>query len=402
MGTEMVQVVRGGSVELNPIKVLFVEADAKQELNCSIWRCRMPAAALDRHIEWGVVAELVHLEDYVTGKVNELVEWADLVFLQRGVTPECNQVTCYLKSRKKKVIVDLDDAYQYMPSCLNGYAFWHQGLKVDWFTDAHTLSNKTNDMKKGPVLYQTFENIKKTRLGYMPLEHLSVALKLADAVSSPSRLILEDHALLQPKGVYLPNMFDIPLYPIRPGWNRKELPVVGWGGSAGHVETFRNSNVLPALRRLVVSNFITLKLVGPESISNEARFSHEYHPAVEFAAWPEMERGFDIGIAPLDGSYDRRRSYIKGVEYALQGIPWVGTKSAPYERFAESKGCILVSNSAQRWQDAIIEIRNNYEAYYQALLDERDALVQSVDAEVQGQYWAGQLREVAYGLFGRD
>jgi len=66
--------------------------------------------------------------------------------------------------------------------------------------------------------------------------------------------------------------------------------------------------------------------------------------------WPSVVANFDIGLAPLAGTYDDRRSWVKVLDYALLGIPFVCTDSVPY---AGCQGGIKVKNKAKSWHRAI-------------------------------------------------
>ena len=75
--------------------------------------------------------------------------------------------------------------------------------------------------------------------------------------------------------------------------------------------------------------------------------------------WPRNLAKFDLGLIPLNGRYDARRSWIKSLEYTLMGIPWVGTKSPPTDELAEFG--YQVPNKVEAWEKAIQNIIDNYE-----------------------------------------
>jgi hypothetical protein len=84
-------------------------------------------------------------------------------------------------------------------------------------------------------------------------------------------------------------------------------------------------------------------------------------PGVSAATWPQIVSSFDIGLAPLDMrpvpsgtgnehgefSYDERRSWLKCVEYACGGVPFVASKSATYDAF--KRYGLLVDNTPEAW-----------------------------------------------------
>jgi len=67
--------------------------------------------------------------------------------------------------------------------------------------------------------------------------------------------------------------------------------------------------------------------------------------------WPRTVASFDIGVAPLYGPYDQRRSWIKGLEYMLGKVPWVATGGEPY-RDIKAYGRLL-PNGTNNWIEAL-------------------------------------------------
>jgi glycosyltransferase involved in cell wall biosynthesis len=59
----------------------------------------------------------------------------------------------------------------------------------------------------------------------------------------------------------------------------------------------------------------------------------------------------------LFGPYDQRRSWIKGLEYSLSGVPWVGTAGEPYSDIAHYG--TLIQNSPEAWEDALETLLSN-------------------------------------------
>jgi hypothetical protein len=68
---------------------------------------------------------------------------------------------------------------------------------------------------------------------------------------------------------------------------------------------------------------------------------------------------WDLGLIPLSGVYDNRRSWIKTLEFTLMGIPWIGTKAAPTEELAAYG--TRVKNSSYDWKSAIYSIMDHYQ-----------------------------------------
>lgn len=232
------------------------------------------------------------------------------------------EVIRYWQGMGKPVLVDLDDAYHILP----------------WSNPAHRFWIENNDKEA--------------------LDWLEKGLRQVDGLTSPNRLLLQDWSHVV-KGYYLPNF-------ARGEWWR-DLPdrekakaqrglqdriVIGWGGSVSHYDSWWGSGLREA------ANIISHQ--HPEVIwmicGNDPRIYDQlpvpadckYHQVgVPPNEWPKVVKTFDIGVAPLFGPYDQRRSWIKGMEYLLGGVPWVGTVGEPY-RDLLGLG-VQVKNSVDNW-----------------------------------------------------
>jgi len=95
-----------------------------------------------------------------------------------------------------------------------------------------------------------------------------------------------------------------------------------------------------------------------------------FQPGVMPQNWPKIVQTFDIGVAPLFGPYDQRRSWIKGLEYLLAGVPWIATGGEPYTDIKQLGVLVPVGNT-EAWTTALtakIEHIANEQADAQAKL----------------------------------
>jgi hypothetical protein len=66
---------------------------------------------------------------------------------------------------------------------------------------------------------------------------------------------------------------------------------------------------------------------------------------------------FDIGVVPLsDHPFNRAKSFIKGLEYAAAGIPFVASCSPEYLRLRDEFGIGRVAVSKEQWLRHIHEL----------------------------------------------
>jgi hypothetical protein len=134
---------------------------------------------------------------------------------------------------------------------------------------------------------------------------------------------------------------------------RKSKIVVGWMGSTAH-----RSGDLQILRPYTskISQFASWHHTGHIEIPNWPRFTREL--GVEggntttspFVAPYELNTGikFDVGIVPLTNiPFNHAKSYIKGLEYAAAGVPFVCSWSPQYEELTKEHGIgVLASKPA--------------------------------------------------------
>jgi hypothetical protein len=68
-------------------------------------------------------------------------------------------------------------------------------------------------------------------------------------------------------------------------------------------------------------------------------------------SYPQLFRYFDIGIVPLsDVPFNHAKSFIKGLEYAAAGVPFVSSYSPEYQHLADC-GIGRVAKSDLEWQE---------------------------------------------------
>lgn len=319
--------------------------------------------------------------DFNHPSVQQIFGKADAIIYQRNVlTPDVLASMDYWRALGKIVTIDLilDDHYPGLPPSNPAHPFWilnKAGLPTD------------------------------------PVAALCEAMKHADALISPSKIILKDYEHLIP-GYHLPN------YPRR-AWYENVTPkpygvsdiefgysqdangqvtfggrerpdskdwiVFGWGGSISHVDSWVYSGAIEALARIFQEYpNARLKFCGHEGridyLLNNFGDKVIRQQGVRPEHWPYVVASFDVGLAPLDMrpvpsntgkegevkweggdySYDERRSWLKGVEYLCAGVPWLATKCATYIDL-ERHG-VLVENGEESWykamKDMVVNIKS--------------------------------------------
>jgi len=349
------------------MNITYVYADNKLEWNCSEWRCMIPARAVNKLA--GHSAETIYIGEFAnrTPRAQAACERADIIIVQRTLWAEVLDAIAFWKERQV-VVADFDDAYDLMPESNPAYPFWGKGLAQVKRDDGQGYEWRCLDRN--------------------PLDEFKRGLRLVHAATTPSRQLAEDwrgYAQMY----YVPNYLDLEKYifvskPIHEGI------VIGWGGSASHLESFRGSGIIEALQRICAERFnVRVMIAGSDrrifDLLPLSAGRKIYQPFVEFRRWPYVLAQFDIGIAPLHGSYDERRSWIKALEYMAMKIPWIASRGAPYSDLKDYG--LLVENTPEAWADALLEVidhladyraRAERAGYIQALLLSMDVNVDKV------------------------
>jgi hypothetical protein len=317
------------------MRVVFIYADSPSEWNCSEFRSLQPADAINTAAkndparkDW--YAKLIHVSgfsDYLNPVIQDIVMRGDIIAFQRNlVTQQVFDAIEYWQGMGKPVIADLDDAYQILPVSNPAWHFWIE-----------------NSSSRDPL----------------PLVWLENGLKMCNGLTSPNRNILRDWSHVV-KGYWLPNFArgewwkDLPDHDAekeRVGLAGKT--VIGWGGSVSHYDSWWGSGLREAATRICARHPEVVWMI----CGNDPRIAGQLpvpplqkiqQPGVQPQDWPKIVNLFDIGVAPLFGIYDQHRSWIKGMEYSLAGVPWIGTRGEPYSDIAALG--TLIGNSTDAWE----------------------------------------------------
>lgn len=304
------------------MKIAYIYADSPTEWNCSEWRMLAPSDAINRAAETnpkyeGWTAKLIHVSgftNYLDSVIQDYIMPTDIVIVQRNVIiPQVIDAMRYYQAMGKPVAVDLDDAYQILPWSNPAHKFWKQ--------------NAANFAEH-------------------PLGVLERGLQQSNGFIAPNRLLLQSWAYAV-KGFYLPNFArkfwwsDLPsrseLRAEHPFLSKhQDAIVIGWGGSVSHYDSWWGSGIREAateIARLFPNVIFMLCGNDPRLYQQLPVPAHQkYHQeGVPPEKWPSIVKLFDIGVAPLSGMYDQYRSWIKGLEYGLAGVPWIATRGEPYK-----------------------------------------------------------------------
>lgn len=254
---------------------------------------------------------------YNTADAVRSMEWCDIAIIHRVLTNETHKQIEYWRRKGKAVVLDGDDHYEGIESTNASFKFWGEGQVMITLEDG-----------------RSYEKPMSTH----PIEQFRHGLSLCTASTSPSELLCQDWSRYAPS-FHVPNYMnrDIYTFSSRKPFDEDKI-VIGWGGSLSHTQSFQDSGVMEALKRVMGKRKnVYLLIVGDKRVVDMLPLPKDrilYLHYVKWDEWPKLVNSwYDIGIAPLAGEYDQRRSFIKPLELTLLGIPFVATRGYPYKEF---------------------------------------------------------------------
>lgn len=120
--------------------------------------------------------------------------------------------------------------------------------------------------------------------------------------------------------------------------------VIGLVASDEHHEDLKRLRIAELLSRLLQSHEgVRVIALGLDLKLKDHRYLHKAKLPLEQVY--ELERQFDIGLAPLvDSPMSRARSNVKLKEYAAGGAMWLASPVGPYLGMGEAQGGLLVAD----------------------------------------------------------
>jgi hypothetical protein len=270
-------------------------------------RLRMPS---DRE---GIGASI----DMASGRlVNVIVpDDADVIVMQRVSLSHLVEAIPMIRAKGVAVVVDMDDDLTKIDPSNPAFV----ALRADAGDRRHTVRNASNACLAATLV----------------------------TVSTPQLLkVYAPHG----RGVVLENRIparylDIPHDP--------DLNSVGWAGSV-HSHPLDLQEVGPAVARLVHERVTTYRGVGPGQ-RLRAALGLPDEPAVtgsvELQDWPDaIATHIGVGIAPLaDTLFNWSKSWLKPLEMAALGVPWVASPRPEYQRLSRTLGVGLLAERPKDW-----------------------------------------------------
>lgn len=313
------------------MKILVCPAD---EGGCGNYRLRWPALTLAEH----GVRVIERGDKFVTGKFNaddELVGIepldADVVVIQRPLMANLVAAIPMFQAQGTAVVVEMDDDFH----------------RIDPRNPAYIAANPEERADRN-------------------WRHLERACQLADLVTCTTPALAKRYGA-HGRVAVLPNCIpqsylEEPSVRALAGreWRPGQKVRVGWAGSVdthpGDLESTQGG-VLRAMR--ATRGFSTFHVIGTGKHVRQA-LTLDDEPThtgwVPLDNYPRALSALDVGIVPLRAcQFNRAKSWLKGLEMAAVGVPFVASATPDYERLAKL-GAGFLAGRSQDWQRLLVNL----------------------------------------------
>lgn len=174
---------------------------------------------------------------------------------------------------------------------------------------------------------------------------------------------------------------------------RSKKPIIGWVGSTSH-----RSNDLEELQGVFDPSW-KFHHSGdlPGAPSAAAAIGVEWSRVTTSPMYPPKQYcrtafRFDIGLAPLsDIPFNHAKSWIKLIEYASAGVPFVASPAPEYLRLRAEYGIGRIAHSVEDWKEQIVELFDHKVRFSES--KKQRSLVKALDVSKMAAEWDALLMD---------
>jgi glycosyltransferase involved in cell wall biosynthesis len=289
----------------------------------------------------------------------EVVDWADVVVLQRVGGRSIENLVGYCRLKGKATVYDIDD---------------------DVFNYPEAKEYETTDIEKVALEVETMMN-------------------LVDIVTVSEDRIKKSAEVHTINPIHtIQNYIDVEMWdlPKKKKYNQPDF-LIGWAGGHFHSEDLK---ILEEPMRQILKQYPKVKFVtiGDKIDSLLAEFKDQvfFHEFVDVADFPDLmhKLQFSIGLAPLSHSkFSDARSNIRLLHYSLLSTPTIASHYGPYARSSDNNfPFFTVENTTEKWVEALkilIDDKNQREFLGKAA---REAVMPKYRAERLVPKWSAAIR----------
>jgi glycosyltransferase involved in cell wall biosynthesis len=215
----------------------------------------------------------------------------------------------------------------------------------DWFWGLHedNAAFKVTDPNKNPD---------------SNTDHYQKSIEVSDLVTVSTPFLAEQISQWNPNVRIIENCVFSEMFKRHRHFLRN--PVIGWCGSTGHRSDDLKVLIDPFKQ---MGTYVSYHHTG--DISTQPKFAEKVKvsptrvkttPMLSPSEYPSGFT-FDIGVVPLnDIPFNHAKSWIKGLEYAAAGIPFVASPLPEYVRLKEEYGVGRLASTTEEWVHHLSEL----------------------------------------------
>jgi len=324
------------SIQDDKVNIAFLTFDwawgtkPLQPNGCAWYRCLLPSREL-KNFNWGTGIGFPGFNDEhgfgLMVEDSRAIHGWDVIVFKLIMHKRVLEVMHRAKAMGQLIVVDVDD--------------WHDGLEKT--NRAYQATDPATNPENNRDIYNEI-------------------MRLADAIVVSTPFLGDYYSSINPNVYMVKNGIDLHRWKQRE-INYKDKPTIGWVGAtpwrSSDLESVANS----------VGKFINkndLKFHHSGHVMKNAAFAADQlgisrerttlAPLLPILDYPKLFQPIDIGIVPLNNvPFNYAKSYIKGLEYAAAGVPFIASWSPEYE-FLAGHGVGRVASSPEEWEYHLEEL----------------------------------------------
>jgi glycosyltransferase involved in cell wall biosynthesis len=277
----------------------------------------------------------------------ELIDWADLIVLQKQVNQKAIPFVEYAKSKGKKIITEVDDDYFNIPEWNPAHKYYldKQENLINFYklSDAMTVTNEhlAQEMRK----YNSNVYVLPNSLDIPFIEKLKT-------IPDEEKFKHIKYLNKNQKKLSIQEAFDF----------LKDKKVIGWGGSPTHLRDLQQAtNALIEICKKDKDIVLMMMACSTDDLLNNINSDQIilvnpvpiflYHKNLILQKW-------DLGICPIeDNLFNRSKSNLKYLEFSSLGFACVCSDVENYRKTINHlENGILTKNTDDSWYTAFNSI----------------------------------------------
>lgn len=219
-----------------------------------------------------------------------------------------------------------------------------------------------------------------------------LASSLADLVTVTTPALAKtygEHGRVAVLRNYVPESY-LTVKPFWPEEYATKRPHIGWAGNPfshpGDLEVMGS-----AIHDLTFDRRARFCTIGSAKTGDIVSARHpKAIPWSKLSDYPALTASFDVGVVPLaDTKFNRAKSWLKGLEYAALGVPFVASPTQQYKALAEfgmGDTVRTTTRNSRAWTDALLRFVED-EEYRQLRSEEGRILAGQFTYEKNGFEW---------------